>query len=1113
MRYARRVIHLGPFELIEPAGSGGMATVWRARHRSSGTQVAVKVLHDDLDDEMRSWFRSEVRGQASLRHPAIALVLDHGEVPRGVEGLAAGKPWLAIEWASAGPIGRLRGEPWPWPMLREMLLALLDALAHAHARGIIHRDVKLANLLLASRDDLRPGLKLCDFGIASTPSATKAQASSGTPTYMAPEQLTGRIRDQGPWTDLYSVGVVAWRLAHGNPPHRGPIMRLYESVLRGPPRTPAPPGFPREFDDWLQRMLDPKIDRRFRRAVDAARALLAMGEVSDAGHSTGIDLGLFRATGRLMPLRPGARIQGEWERGATPPIPVQLTGAGLGVWAIRRLPMIGRTAARNALWEQLCTVDRTERPRVAVVRGPIGIGKSELGRWLGERALELGAAGSWTLGPHGIRPMVRRALSAEGLSDGQLQGVVSAEIDRLGGTRMDAATALALVSRDGADPSGRVRLRSTREQLGALGRLLHLHAAEGPVVLHIRDQPLLADGIRIARSLADAPGELPLLVVLELRDDNLAEQPVARALLQDALEEESWTAIRLRPLGSRERTRLVRALLPLDPSLEGQVVERCAGNPMWTVQLVRTLVNREALRSRASGFALKPGEALDFPEGLTSTWIARIAALVGPLGEDAVLAVEIAAVLGMEFDPDEWSELAPPGPATLAAIHEAMVDQHLWTAADGGRIAWTHAMAREATLARAREASRLAGHHLAAAALLDDDSDTLQTLRRAEHLLAGGRPAQAAKPMIRAALKENSRWSRAEFTRWLERMATAVTALGAEPTDKIWIELAKLEVRHGYLEADLPRQVSILQAARERAVAGGHARLAWQMRRDLIVSLRIIGRFDEALEIARELLDAAPDLESRLNAHEEIARIYVDVGRYSEALELAIRGLALFEQLPAEDQRAVSTIYEVHAAALMYVGDREGARSAFRAYLEYARAQGNLHEQGSAWNCLGELARQAGELDEAERCYRLALEHWESRGSVNTPVAQLNLGMVAVAREDGPAARRAARAFELTATKPAAQWLKTTYDALRLAAHALTGDIERAAGDLEALDEALEQSARPSPDDPWLLERAARAMESHGADAAALRRVAAREWARVGRDPDAERTEAQLESS
>ena len=148
-----------------------MGEVWRGRHRDQDVAVAVKIVtaQHARAAEFRAVFRNEVRAVAAMQHPKVVMVFDYGEIPPEVAevsdgALVAGCPYLVMEWASSGNLRKHRIDS--WFTLRSILIDLLDALAHAHARGVIHRDMKLGNVLLCSAEDPRPGLKLADFGLA-----------------------------------------------------------------------------------------------------------------------------------------------------------------------------------------------------------------------------------------------------------------------------------------------------------------------------------------------------------------------------------------------------------------------------------------------------------------------------------------------------------------------------------------------------------------------------------------------------------------------------------------------------------------------------------------------------------------------------------------------------------------------------------------------------------------------------------------------------------------------------------------------------------------------------------------------------------------------------------
>ena len=285
---------LGPFAVEGLIGRGGMADVFRGVHMQQNTPVAIKVITASFAREpmFQQCFRNEVQSVARLHHPGIVMVYDHGRVTEAIDvghqaKLEADSPYLVMEHARHGALDsvkrRLR-----WTSLRALLLSLLDALAHAHARGVLHRDLKPGNILVCGTDEPRPGVKLTDFGIAhalereGVPNAS--EITGGTPLFMAPEQFDASWRDYGPWTDLYALGCLTFLWATGRPPFVADhAMALAVSHLRKtPPRLEAEHPMPRGLEAWALRLLEKDPNDRFRFAADAAWALRALPAPRDA---------------------------------------------------------------------------------------------------------------------------------------------------------------------------------------------------------------------------------------------------------------------------------------------------------------------------------------------------------------------------------------------------------------------------------------------------------------------------------------------------------------------------------------------------------------------------------------------------------------------------------------------------------------------------------------------------------------------------------------------------------------------------------------------------------------------------------------------------------------
>ena len=270
-------IKIDRYLLQERIGSGGLARVYRAIDTNLDRAVAIKILHEHLSDDpsFKERFEREAKLIASLNHPNIVQIYDFNWFERDgypvyymVMPLIPGKTLATIldELAETG-------ERMAHDNVLRLTLDLADALGYAHTAGMIHRDVKPANIILNERDQA----VLTDFGIArliESSRLTQDGISTGTPAYMSPEQATGLPGDAR--SDLYALGVILFELLTGQPPYddeNGMSLMLKHLNAPVPLITDTLPQASPELDDLIARALAKRPDDRFQTAAEFSDAL------------------------------------------------------------------------------------------------------------------------------------------------------------------------------------------------------------------------------------------------------------------------------------------------------------------------------------------------------------------------------------------------------------------------------------------------------------------------------------------------------------------------------------------------------------------------------------------------------------------------------------------------------------------------------------------------------------------------------------------------------------------------------------------------------------------------------------------------------------------------
>ena len=267
------------YDLLRVLGRGGMGIVYLARHLKLDRPVALKMVRGNPDrgSILLERFRTEALAVARLNHPNITQVYDYGEWE--------GCPFLALEFVSGGTLAeRIDGTPQAVNPAARLVATLARSIQHAHEHGVVHRDLKPANILIAAELDARgdaspPHPKVTDFGLArwveagESSNATRDGDIVGTPSYMAPEQAGGVVRNLGPPCDIYALGAILYELLTGRPPFRG--TSAFETVMQVLAMDPVPlrrlqPGVPRDLETVCMKCLEKEPKSRYASAKDLA---------------------------------------------------------------------------------------------------------------------------------------------------------------------------------------------------------------------------------------------------------------------------------------------------------------------------------------------------------------------------------------------------------------------------------------------------------------------------------------------------------------------------------------------------------------------------------------------------------------------------------------------------------------------------------------------------------------------------------------------------------------------------------------------------------------------------------------------------------------------------
>lgn len=1036
-------------------GEGATGVVYHAEDRLLDAEVAVKVVKPNLaiHRRFRARFAREVAISARIVHPNVVPVYDAGV-------LTSGEPFVALGYALGGSLADLLKLRPPIADVLRLLDEVLDALAAIHSRLLLHQDLKPGNVLLYPGTDGMVHAWVADLGVADALAELNRDRKviSGTPGYMAPEQLQGRTQDVGPWTDLYAVGLMLFETLAGERPHAGEGRQdLLEQRLRSPPPLPTSgeSAVPPALADLVAALLDPEPRQRFDRGADVRRALRdAVRGVSFRGRVRSMQSGAATSqstapeliTGEYplnvpRPTGPAAEGTPRWNRVAPDPIPAQPPAdrggdaparASLALFALREVPLVGRERERKVLWDAAREVIALNEPRVVLIVGDSGSGKTRL---VSSVALEL-EEGGW------MEVVRLRYHAPPGVDDGY-RGAVRDLLVPWNDTRDGMETRLARwISRDRQVLPSDVHEEASvlarwcgylREGeppvndavgLAYLYRHLDARAWRGGSCLVLEDAHHAqadGDGLAVAEALLDRTvGERPVLALCTVSAEALAKDPALRRKVE-GLQERGARRIGVRRLNLTETRKVVQESLQLEPELARVVSLECEGNPLAAGLLLREWASRRFLVLNPTGhYALPEGVSLadalpSDPEALLNR---RVAAAVENSADPtaATDALAVAALAGQE-----------PPVSLIRAVADAGLDALLATglvAEERGCLVFEHSRLRQVALDIASRLPHVKELHRKLADAWQDlgtrtglDVD----LPLGMHRLRSGDPASAS-PFLLSAVRSMNHGGRS-------RDAIPAAAMAIEAADLVGQPSARLEARRlhamALMEAGQPeRAVSLIEHALREIEGDRLARARLRVLRGR--AARKVGD----LEAAHKEFDAAH-------------QVFESLRDRSGLIEVALQRAKL-ARAEGQQDRAITHWGEV-----------------------LRMNRGDLVLEAEGLNGLVESLVRAGRLEhidrQVQRLQRVARASGDTRRIAE---ATCTIGMLHIERREIELAER-----ELTSAGAIAATLGA--DSLHLRSRAMLADVHRFRGDLDAADEANRWAARFSDERGMTLSHAA----------------------------------------
>ena len=916
----------GRYQVRRELGRGGMGLVYLCRDLVLDERVAVKRLGrpgETTRPEDAWWFQEEASALAGLSHPTIVRARDFGTLPDGTPFLAMdAAPGRSLhEWIYLAQHDGLL----PFPIVWTCVDQILAGLGHAHARGVIHGDLKPSNVLLEippEGDDAKA--HILDLGLAwlmqdrvdhrldgSSEAEPTVRYGAGTPGWMAPEQIRYATPHIGPATDLYALGCILFALVANKEPYTGTNEELLQQHRNAAiPEPSLAPDAPRGVAQFVMKLMAKRPWHRFLFAADARRAWRAFQPSRGGATTTPLPKGSSSAD-IASPSRDAITLPETFIDGT----PGKVSTAA-GLLALRPSPFVARQSERARLLsiasavteaftqeKQLRTARGTNiRPgrsparKLVVLSGEAGVGKSRLAEWLCEDAHERGL----------MIPLRARYRKIAAPLDGVVGAVTQhyrlerAERDVVEKVLMnvwgvsssddDATTWVAATSewlrpegpQGKTGPSGkRFSLDHPELKWLVMRRTLEKIANDRAILLWMDDVHLAPPATydNIVRLLSE--GDLGVLVVATVRNEAVEAEAGGVEKLERFIEASGGEKIDLTPLDASQTHVLLRETLPLDDAAVIEAAARSKGNPLFALQLLHAWAMGGHLELREGRYFV-PRASLAARAGTTADlWEERL----GALPEEFRPAALAAAALGGDMRRDvlrlQYEAIGIDATRAIAALKRAQI----LLASGSDRLRWPHALLQEYLLTRlfARPDAPLVFHAAADALAKHPSARSRRIMRHRVVNLIRAHDVSAAADVLHAFIAEN--WGRSRDTAAILR------------------DLALLD---GRLEG-----------------RAGAVQLLWRGE-----ALRHAGRLEDArkdAENARQMFQDLGDKRSEASCLRLLGHVASDQGSPALGRRLTARGLAMFEDI-GDDHGAAQC--EVTLGEIDYLlGDHARARS------------------------------------------------------------------------------------------------------------------------------------------------------------------------------------------